>query len=298
MLTRRPVSHWLLLAALVVMWGSSFLFTKIAVAHIAPTHVVAARLAIGAALLTGMLVALRQTLPNSARQWAWLALMAVVGNGLPFWLIAWGQQRIDSGLAGILMAVMPLVTMVMAHAFISEERMTANKVVGFVAGFAGIVVLVGPGAVLELHGTGSVLIAELAVLGGAICYALNAVLARLRPPSPSLQAGAGVAIAACLAMAPLAVFDGSSFAFPWPVSAVIAVAFLGIVSTGIATVVYFKLISVAGPSFLSLINYLIPLWAVAVGAVFLGERPSWRALVALALVLVGIAVSEKRSRGT
>jgi drug/metabolite transporter (DMT)-like permease len=231
-------------------------------------------------------------LPASAAHWRFFVIMAVVGNALPFWLISWGQQHIPSGLAGILMAIMPLTTLVLAHLFLEDERLTGLRVLGFAIGFSGIVILVGPNILLEMRGVSSMLLAELAVVAGAICYAANAIIARRRPPTAPLEAATGVAIAASLLMVPIALAADQPWQLSLSVPAAISVAFLGIVATGIATVVYFKLISVAGPSFLSLINYLIPIWAVGVGMVALGEQPGWSALAALGLVLSGIALSE------
>ena len=294
--THRPLTHWLLLFALVVMWGSSFMFTKIAVAAIAPTNVVAGRLVLAAVVLLGLVVLSRRSLPTDGRSWRFFVAMALVGNCLPFWLITWGQQGIDSGLAGILMAIMPLATVLLAHVFVAGERMNRTKAAGFLAGFVGIVVLMGPAALLELRGSGAALFSELAVLCGAICYAVNTIIARHRPDGHALVAGAGVILVASLVMAPTAALtDGFVFADIAPLPAA-AVGFLGIVSTALATVVYFKLVAIAGPSFLSLINYMIPVWAVMIGMVFLGETPEWRALAALALILSGIALSEVGSR--
>lgn len=296
MIGRRPLGHWLLLIALATMWGSSFLFTKIAVASLTPTAVVAARLVIGALVLGALILILGKRLPAERRPWLFIAAMAVTGNALPFWLITWGQQGIDSGLAGILMAIMPLATVLLAHVFVAGERMNRNKAAGFLVGFAGIVLLMGPTALLELRGSGAALFSELAVLCGAICYAVNTIIARHRPDGHALVAGAGVILVASLVMAPTAALtDGFVFADIAPLPAA-AVGFLGIVSTALATVVYFKLVAAAGPSFLSLINYLIPLWAVMIGMVFLGESPEWSSLAALALILSGIGLSEAGSR--
>lgn len=283
--------HWLLLFALVAMWGSSFMFTKVAVSVLPPTTVVAARLTIAAAVLGSALAMTRPQWPVTRRLVGFLVAMAVIGNAFPFWLISWGQQHIASGLAGILMAVMPLATAVLAHVFVEGECLSGIRTMGFALGFGGIVVLMGPGVLLELRGEGTALIAELAVLGGALCYAVNAIIARRRPSSDPLLAATGVAVAASLVMMPFAVAEPPApAALSLPVAA--AVCFLGLISTALATIVYFKLVTVAGPSFLSLINYFIPLWAVAMGFIVLDEQPEWRALAALGLVLSGVALSQ------
>jgi drug/metabolite transporter (DMT)-like permease len=295
MMGRRPVIHWLLLLALVAMWGSSFLLTKVAVAAIPPSIVVAGRLGIAAVLVFGALMIVGRRLPTWGRHWLFFIAMALTGNCIPFWLISWGQQGIDSGLAGILMAVMPLTTLVLAHFFVDGERLNRSRVVGFLTGFCGIVILVGPEAALEFEGGGSALVSELAVLTGALCYAVATIVARRRPKSDALVAASGVMIAATLIMAPVAVVNDGNRAFELSLIGASAVALLGVMSTALATVVYFKLITLAGPSFLSLINYLIPLWAVLLGTVLLGETPEWTALIALVLVLSGIALSEAGS---
>ncbi len=293
---RRPLLHWLLLLALVAMWGTSFMLTKIALGAIQPLGLVAGRLTIGAALLITILTALRRPWPGGSRLWLSFLVMAVLGNALPFLLISWGQQGIDSGLAGILMAVMPLTTVVLAHFFVAGERLSTARMAGFALGFLGIVVLTGPEVLRELAGEGTALLSQLAVLGGAVCYAANTVVARRRPKSDPLIAATGVTLLAAAVMLPAAAFTEPVSITSLPLAPALALLALGLISTALATVVYFKLVTIAGPSFLSLINYLIPLWAVVVGMIFLAEMPEWRALGALALILAGIGLSEGRRR--
>ncbi len=293
---RRPLLHWLLLFALVAMWGTSFLLTKIAVAAIAPIDLVAGRFVLGTVVLLTLLVVTRRGLPGTARLWLFIVALALVGNCIPFLLISWGQQRIDSGLAGILMAIMPLTTVMLAHFFVAGEQLNRFKAAGFLLGFLGIVVLMGPAVLLELSGSGAVLLSELAVLGGAVCYAVNTIIARHRPKSDALVAAAGVSLVACLIMTPVSAFTGLPDLGQIPASALVALVVLGVVSTATATVVFFKLITLAGPSFLSLINYLIPAWAVLAGMLVLGERPEWTALAGLAFILSGIALAETKGR--
>ena len=215
---------------------------------------------------------------------------------MPFWLISFGQQRIDSSLAGILMGIMPLTTMVLAHFFVRGERLNAIKTAGFLIGFGGLVVLIGPDALLEIKGEGTLLLYELAVLGGAVCYAINAVVARHRPPADPLVAAAGVMLAGSAIMLPLGGPQAAAQLSTAPVAPLAAMLALSIVATAIATVVFLKLVAIAGPSFTSFINYLIPVWALIMGVVFLGEQPTARVLLGLALILSGIALSEAGSR--
>lgn len=288
---RHPLSHWLLLLALVAVWGSSFMLTKIAVSSLAPAHLVSGRLVLAAAVLLVVAVMLGRGVPRGRVVWGYFAVMAVVGNVLPFMLISWGQQRIDSGLAGILMAVMPLTTMVLAHFFVEGERMRGHRMLGFGVGFIGIVVLVGPQALVQLGGSGDLMLAQLAILGGAVAYAINTILARRKPPTDVWVASAAVLALAALLSLPLSLPLGVPLGVPS--GAWLALAVLGLVSTAAATVGYFKLVALAGPTFLSQINYLIPPWAVLMGMVFLGERPDWNAVAALILILGGIALAQR-----
>ena len=271
------------------MWGSAFMLTKIAVGGLPPTVVVAGRLALACVLLLAIAAAMVRRLPTGGRLWLLLRAIAFFGNALPFSLISWGQGYIDSSLAGILMAVMPLVVLGLAHYLIPGERVTPYRAGGFLLGFAGVVVLMGPDALLELADGEGQLLPMLAVLGGAVSYAISVVLARLRPVSGALSTAAATTFIATLLMLPV-VLQGVDFTrLPEPSSAeLLAVVLLGIFSTAIATVVYFRLINSAGPAFVSQINYLIPLWAVAIGVLFLDETVQRSHLYALALVLGGI----------
>jgi drug/metabolite transporter (DMT)-like permease len=294
----RPPSHWVLLFALVAMWGSAFMFTGIAVRGFSPTALVTIRLVIAAVLLTGLVALRRQGFPSTRRFWLFSIVLALAGNCVPFWLISFGQQRIDSGLAGILMGIMPLTTMALAHFFVRGERLNAIKAAGFVVGFGGLVTLMGPEALLELRGQGTELLHQLAVLGGAVCYAINAIIARHRPPADPLVAAAGVMLAGSAIMLPVGAVPAGVELLVAPPAPLAAMLALGIVATAIATVVFLKLVTVAGPSFTSFINYLIPVWALLMGVAFLGERPGTRVVFGLALILSGIALSEIGSRNS
>jgi drug/metabolite transporter (DMT)-like permease len=292
----RPLGHWLLLLALVAMWGSAFMFTGIAVRGFSPRALVAIRLGIAAVLLTALVLMRGQGFPWTRRFWLSSMAISLAGNCVPFWLISFGQQRIDSGLAGILMGIMPLTTMVLAHFFVRGERLNSTKAVGFAVGFVGLVTLIGPAALLELRGQGTELPYQLAVLGGAICYAINTIVARHRPPAEPLVAAAGVMLAGSAIMLPIGGAPALRQLVTVPSAPLAAMLALGIVATALATVVFLRLVATAGPSFTSFINYLIPVWALVMGVMFLGEEPGVRVVIALALILAGIALSEVGAR--
>jgi drug/metabolite transporter (DMT)-like permease len=292
MSSTRPISHWLLLFAIVALWGSAFGVTELAIEAFSPTVLVTGRMILAAALLVLVVWARGQRMPSSARFWAFSLAMAIAGNCLPFWLISTAQQQIDSGLAGILMSIMPLATLLLAHFFVAGEPLSGGKLLGFLLGFVGIVVLIGPEALLELKGEGVQFWAEVAALFAAFCYAANAIIARHRPAFDPIVAAAGTRVVGALIMIPLGVADLPAQAAAASTKAILAALALSVLASALAPVVFLKLIALAGPSFVAFINYLIPLWAVLVGVLLLGEAPRWTALVALGLILGGLALSE------
>jgi drug/metabolite transporter (DMT)-like permease len=294
---RYELSDWGQLLTLTVLWGSAFLFTKIAVGAIPPQLVVAGRLTIASLLLVPLALALRRKLPPDVRLWSYLLLIALFGNLLPFLLITWGQKFIDSGLTGILFAITPLATLSMSHYLIPGERMTHFRIGGFLFGFAGVVALMGPEALVVLvDGTGD-LIPMLAVVGGATCYAISAILARLRPPSDTVSSAAATTLLAALVIAPFALVAGGAEVAPRPsILELMSVAVLGVFCTAFAAILYFRLVTSVGPAFVSQINYLLPLWAVFVGVLFLDEILATNHILALGLILGGILLTQLERR--
>ena len=291
MRSSRVIVNWLLLLCLILLWGTSFLFTALAVATIDPLSIVFFRVLIGALVLTLYLFAHGKRLPGAIQSWRIFLLFGFVGYLFPFFLISRGQQTIDSGLAGMIMAIMPLITMLLAHYFIPGEDLNAFKIIGFMLGITGVIVLLGPvfrGTVLET-------LSGIAVFVAACSYAVNSILVRRLPRFDPVVAGAGLLIASSLALL-----------IPWWLSArpvsetasaksLIALIWLGIGPTGIATIILFVVIDRAGPTFLSTINYLIPVVAFFAGVLFLDEPFSWVSLLALAIILAGISLTRFRA---
>jgi len=299
--SRPRFADWVSLLALTVMWGSAFLLTKIAVTGLHPDLVVAGRLTVACLLLVPLALLMPGVRtphhPWGLRLWGFFFLIAVFGNVVPFSLIAWGLRAIDSGLAGILMAIMPLATLGLAHYLVPGERLTPYRAGGFLLGFLGVVVLMGPDALLGLEAEEAHLLPMLAVLGGALCYAISAILSRLRPPSAALPSAAATISLAAAMMLPLVLAPADLAAplapGPAPVAAVLV---LGVFSTAAAAVVYLGLVKRAGPAFVSQLNYLIPVWALLLGVVFLDEAPQPRQIAALVLILGGILVTQLERR--
>ncbi|HID18034.1 TPA: DMT family transporter [Candidatus Bathyarchaeota archaeon] len=289
----RSSKDWFYLLALVAIWGSAFMFTRIALASFPPATLVALRLCLGAITLIASLAFIKNKSQSINRKLlGFFIVMAIVGNSAPFFLISWGQQYVSSGLAGIMMAIMPLATLFMAHFFLPNEPLTRRRLVGFTLGFIGIVVLIGPNALLEIKTAGITSLAQLAILGGALCYAAGTIIARLRPESNDLLTAMAVLIIASLLMLPVSLITETPWIKPVSIQTGLALLFLGVVATAIATFIYFRLLRSAGATFISQINYLIPLWALAAGALFLDEKITWNSVVALVLILGGIAVAQ------
>jgi drug/metabolite transporter (DMT)-like permease len=284
---RRPtLRDAALLCLLGAMWGGTFPAVKIAVSHVSAVTVAGGRLLV-AAVFMGAIAWIAGHRPPLARPlWAKYLAIAAIGNVLPFVLIAHGQRSIDAGLAAILMASMPLVTLVLAHVFTRDEPMSLRHIAGVLIGLAGMVVLVGVDA---LQGLGGNVLAQLEVAAGAVCYAIHTIIARrvtgvpaLTNAACALAASAALGVPLMLAAAPLE---------PPPLAAALAILFAGTLGTGLGYTLYFHIVGTVGANFAALSNYLVPIAGVLWSALILAERPSLRALLALAMILLGIAVA-------
>ncbi len=285
---------WIALLALTAFWGSSFAFTQIALASFPPAVLVFGRVAIAAVVMILYMRTAGVRLPKTLRDWAPMAITAVFGNLLPFHLIAWAQQHIDSSTAAILMAMNPLFVLTLAHFLLPGARLTLSRILGFAVGFVGVLLVVGPGHGEDL-GANVTLAGSAAAVGAALSYAVNSVYARRIGPINPLQLSAGMLIVSTMMSLPTAVLDLSVVADITPATAA-AVGFRGFLSTGLASVLYFRLIQGPGPAFLSLISYLVPAWGIVVGILFLGETVTVAGGIGMALILCGIACSELAPR--
>ena len=282
-----------LLAVLGLCWGSNFLAIKIAVQEIPPATLTLGRLAIAAAILLLVMKAKKLAWPTDGRTWASLATVAVLGNAIPYGLIAASEVHVTSGLAAVLITSTPLLTLVLAHFLTADERLSRRRSAGIALGLAGVVVVVGVDA---LAGIGGNLWAELALIGAALSYAVNAIVARRMPKTPPLVSAFAATGLAAVVLFPVAVgSDGVALAPPG-LAAIGAMLWLGAVSTALAMLVFFILVARAGATFVSLANYLVPLLALSLGGVLLGEEPTWNMLAALALILGGVFLTGGRPR--
>ncbi len=284
---------WLLLALLVVAWGSSFAMTKLAVASIDANWIMALRITIAAIVLTPFALLTGHNFAQPSGAWTKFAWLSLSGYVVPFFLITWGMQFVSSGIAGLLMGAIPLMMVVAAHVFLPNESLTMPKAFGFVLGFIGILLLMLPKASFGEFLQSDALIGELAVLLGCLCYVAHSITAkRMGFHDPVLQTAAVCLLGAVLGVAIALVRAPIDFSVI-PQAALWAVIGLGILPTALASVVMYRLMERTGPSFVSMSNYLVPVYAVLFGALVLREEIGWNVLAALTLVLVGIAVSRR-----
>jgi drug/metabolite transporter (DMT)-like permease len=279
------------------MWGSSYLAMEIALRAFSPLAITTARIVLAAATLWSAMRLAGLRLPADRGSWAFFFVLSVVGNCLPFFLISWGQQSVPSGLAGIAMAVTPLAVILLAHFLLPDEPLTAGRIAGFLAGFVGVALLVGPEFLLGERSAGS-LTGLLAVLGGALCYATTAVITRLGPAHHPLVMSTAVTLAGSLILLPayFALDGGVLREFALPAGPLAAVVVLGMLSTGFAAVIFFFLVTQAGAGFMTMQSFLVPPWAVITGALVLDERLRPGAYAAMILILAGLAIAQRFDR--
>lgn len=297
---RATPADWAMLVALGLIWGAAFMATKIATADFTPLTLAGFRLAVAAGVLALVLALRGERLPGlgdaeARRFWAAALAVAVLSNAMPFTSLAWAQRHVPSSLAGVLMATVPLFLLPIAHLFVPGERMTLRRTAGFLLGFAGVCVLIGPAALEGLEaGAGAEARLRPLAIGGCLLaafgYAAGSVVSKRAPQLGLLRFATAALILAALLTLPLALVV-EDIALP-SAESVAALAYLGVVPTALATVFLLSVIRSAGPSFLANVNYHVPVWAVVLGAAVLGETPSPRLGVALVLILAGLAVAQ------
>jgi drug/metabolite transporter (DMT)-like permease len=284
---------WEMLFGLALVFGSAFFLVKLALGSYGPLTVALIRVALGCLILTAVAVWRGRTLPRGLRIWLTLLVMGALNNAIPFALICWGQTHIESGLTAILNAMTPIFTVLAAHAA-GQERMTLRRLAGVGLGFLGVAVLIGPESLRHLDPTD---MAEIAVLLAAVSYAAAGIWGRRLRELPIEVAAGGMLAGSSLLLLPLALL----LEHPWRISptpaSLAALAALGALSTAVAYLLYFRLLRRVGPTNLLLVTFLLPIVALALGAVFLGEHIEIGDLAGLALILAGLAAIDGRIVG-
>ncbi|GAB4445370.1 MAG: DMT family transporter [Anaerolineae bacterium] len=278
---------WLLFLA--ALWGPSFLFIKVAVAEIPPLTLMLGRVGIAGVFLYLILRAQGRKLLPFGPIWWHLAVVALVQNAIPFVLFGWGEQYIDSGLAAILNGTTPLFTLVLAHLFTTDDRLTPTKGVGTMIGFGGLLVLIGPSLLAGVRATTWGL---LAVTLASVCYGVAIIYTRRHVRGlPPLVGPTTQLLLAALFLLPLSLLVEQPFTLPMPSWAALgSLIALSVFGTALAFVIYYLLIERVSATYVSMVTYLVPVFGVILGVVVLGETLSWNAYLGCALILLGVMI--------
>lgn len=284
--------NWVRLAALGIIWGAAFMLVEVGLEDMGPFTLVAGRLVLAALILWPLSYPLCGGLPKRAIVWIFAFGVAFLSNALPFALLTWAQTHLTGGVAGVFMAFMPFMSLAMSHFLIVGERMTARNTIGLAIGFTGMLVLFGTDALRQIASGEGTALAQIACLAAALCYASGSIVMKRAPETRPIAFGAATMILAAIMATGIAYFaEGVPQRMP-STSGILVLVALAIGPTAGALLLMLRILESAGPPFLSLVNYQVPIWAVIFGAVFLGEQVSSRLGIALALILLGLAISQ------
>jgi len=280
--------HWIVFILLGAIWSSSFMWIKIALEEVGPITLVAFRALFGLAFGIIVILIQRVQLPRTFKEWLPLLVVGLTNVAIPFFLISWGEQSIDSAVASILDATVPLFTILIAHFLLRDDKMTVPKVLGLVVGFAGIVILMSK----DLGASSSSLLGQIAVVVASLFYAISAVYIRKTTEDvPGILRSAGPLVSASVVM-----WLGS-FLFESPVTLPqlgitwVALLFMGVLGSGLAFVMAFYLIHEIGPTRTSMVTYLFPLGGVILGVIVLREQLTWQVIVGAIFILASLAIA-------
>ncbi|MFP1633488.1 DMT family transporter [Zhengella sp. ZM62] len=290
-MTSKALPGWVdyaLLLLLAAFWGASFSLIKQTVGDYPPAFMSMLRLAIAGGAMLCVALWLGERIAWSRQTAVMLLLIGIFGNSLPFSLIAWGQQVVDAGLASILMGIMPIATLIMAHYFTGDEPLSARKITGAIVGLAGLVILVGPSVLYRLGDDG---IRQLAIVGAAISYGINAILTKSMLHQPRRAAAAALLIAGALTLVPLSLFTENWNAITPGVTSTASIVLLALFPTALASLLVFIVLERQGAGFFSQINFLVPLFGVLWAVTLLGETLQPQALLALGVILTGLVIA-------
>lgn len=283
---------WVMLIVLSIVWGGSFFLAEVALRQLPPLTLVLVRvgLAAGALILFTYVSGLR--LPKDIKIWRSYFIMGLLNNCIPFSLIFWGQLTIASGLAAIFNATTPLFTVVLAHFLTRDEKLTFPRIAGVIFGIIGVAVMIGPELLGDL---GTNVIAQLAVLVAAISYGFAGIYGRRFASQPPVITAAGQLSASSIILLPIVVvMEPETFLIMPDMITISAVIALALLSTALAYVLYFRILKVAGATNLLLVTFLIPVSAIALGVLVLGEQIETLQIVGMAFIALGLIAMDGR----
>ncbi len=280
-----------LIIILSILWGGSFFFVGVAVQEIPPLTIVLCRVTLASIILLTIVFLKGDKMPSTLALWGGFIVMGALNNLIPFSLIVWGQTHIESGLASILNGTTPIFSVILAHFLTKEERLTTNRVSGVLIGWVGVAVLIGINSLrdfnIEVYG-------QIAVLGAAFSYACAAIYGRRFKGLSPLVVATGMLCGSTILMTPVALLVDQ----PWHLSpsafTMMALCGLAAISTSLAYIIYFRVLAAAGPTNLLLVTFLIPLSAIFLGVMFLGERLKWNVFVGMGLIFIGLIAIDGR----
>ncbi|MCV3270358.1 DMT family transporter [Roseobacter sinensis] len=295
-MTTAPVitlRSWLMVGLLGFTWGGTFLVTEIALEGLTPFWLAAGRIGFAAALMTAIWAVIGFRLfeaPPTRSDWKAAATIGALSSAIPFMLLAWGQQFVTSGFAGVSMAAVALIVLPLAHLLVPGERLTLRKSLGFVIGFVGVCVLIGAQA-FETTGASMEPAGRAACLGAASCYAVSSILMRRLPPVDPIGLSTVLLLIGSALVLPMAVIVEGPPPLPDTRTILVVVA-LGLIPTAAANLLRVLVVRSAGPVFMSLTNYQVPVWSVVLGAAILNEPLPPSLLWAMGLILAGVGLSQ------
>lgn len=291
-------NDFILLVFCAMVWGSAFMMMKIAVQEVEPLTVATGRVLIGAIVLLLYALLRGRQFPADIKTWRLLLLVGMMGSGIPFFLITWAEQVIDSGMAAILMSAGPIFSLLFAHVFTTDDKFTWNKLAGIIIGLLGVIIVIGFDV---LNGIGENLLPQIALMLAAFCYAATGVaIRRVNDMKPDMLVACSLLMATAV-MLPLSLLIDQ----PWKLwtqhqapgaAALMAIVYLGIIPTACAFFIRARIVMTVGYTFFSMVGYLVPVFAVFFGALFLNEAVKIQALIALSMVLCGIGITQMRSK--
>ena len=284
---RATRTEWLIFLALGFFWGSSYLFIKLAVGSFGTFTLVAVRLLFGAGLLWTVVLLSRVELPRQPRMYGHLAVMATINIAIPFALITWAERSVDSSIAAILTAAVPLFVILLAPFFLPDEPIRVNGLAGLVVGFVGVIILAGR----DLSGSGGELLGAVALIGAALSYACGAIYARrnVRGLRPMVPAVFQVSFAFVI-MTTLAFLCEHPLASTPDATAIFSIVWLGLLGSGLAYLCFFRLLGPWGATRLTMVSYVIPVVGIVLGFTILQETIDGRVVLGTALILAGIGL--------
>ena len=288
---RQPTRNdYIVLFALGALWGSSFGAIKIALHGVTPLTVMSVRILLaGAALL--LLILVRKTpLPRGIQNWIKIGWMALFGTLIPFFLVPWGQLQIDSNLAAILMAVNPLFALTLGHFFSEHESFSLRQLLAMLVGFSGILLVFGENAISSINGN---IWAQLAVIGAGFCYTISGVIVSSVRGASADSVSASIFICSSVIVFPLWMILEQPWSLHFETESLLALTYLGLVSTGMAFLMRYYIILRAGAVFLSYVAFIIPMFGILFGILFLGETISVNTMGAVVLILSGVYLGRK-----